>query len=540
MIEVKKEGEWFLLRFKYSEEILEQIRKIPGRRWDGDNKQWAIPVEHERYFMELGIDHLMVGDVSSIIKTDTKLLAPPEGYVYPAKYKTKPFIYQEAAQWWLSENKTGILADQQGLGKTKIMIDHMRQVWTKESGKVLVVAKASLIYNWKKEIEVHGDKWDVTIVHGTASKRIDLWLSPADIYIVSYDSMKRDVELVNDLDFLMAITDEAHTYKNPSSQVGKAVHKIKAKYRYALTGTPIINRPQEVYNPLKWVKKEGRSYYVFMKTYCTQDSWGSWKPKLTALPELRNHIQGAILRREKSDIEGLIPFPKIRQNLYVDMTKEQRRVYNQVRDNMILKIDSDPDYVTNPLTALLRLKQVSDGLVTVGGKVEDSGKLKMVKELLEDICTEGEEKILIFSQFTAMVNSVFTIAKEMGLSPVLVDGSVKPSDRAERVEAFQTNPSIKVFVGQSQACREGLTLTAASTTIMIDKEWAPAYVEQLEDRNHRIGTKATVNIINLISENSVDSYIEKILEDKGELVNSLIGNGTPKDNKSMLNDILRG
>ena len=322
----------------------------------------------------------------------------------------------------------------------------------------------------------------------------------------------------------MIICDEIHKIKNHKSGIGKSIMKIKAPYRYGLTGTPIINRPEEAYNILKWLGVENRSYWSFCKEYCKLGGYTGWEiigyPE-GALEKLQNNLQNVMIRRLKEDVLDLPE--KIYRTLWVEMKPEQQRVYDKIESEIrteLLGTDGEKS-VVNPsivLTKLLRLKQACGSLELLGGK-PISAKLDAVKELVEEIIEAGN-KAIIFTQFKGMYHALFRELAEYGV--VGISGDIKAEDRQEAVKKFQTDPNTKIFVGMAQACREGLTLTSANNVIFMDLEWAPAYVAQATDRAHRIGQNKNVIVTKIMAKNSIDEAILDLLEAKQVVFDGLV------------------
>jgi len=292
-----------------------------------------------------------------------------------------------------------------------------------------------------------------------------------------------------------------------------------------VTPTPIVNRPEEAYNIVKWLGLETRTHAEFMRYYFVPNG-RNWIPRPHRMVELQAHLQQVMLRRRKQDVLDLPE--KIRLTIYVDLTPQQRQVYRDLRDKMRLELQDETLTVMNALAKITYLKQVTGSVALVGiEETEMSAKVKAAKELVEDI-VEGGGKVIIFTQYKKFYERLKEEFK--AYNPAYISGDVsshkrrgrETSDRQQMVRKFQQDDSCKVFIGVTAACREGFTLTAASYVIFMDKEWAPAYIEQAEDRAHRIGTKNHVTIYTIAAQHTIDVGIQKLLANKKELVAALV------------------
>jgi SNF2 family DNA or RNA helicase len=324
----------------------------------------------------------------------------------------------------------------------------------------------------------------------------------------------------------LVIIDEIHKAKNPTSQQGKAIHYLQSKYKIALTGTPVMNQAIDLYNVMKWLDVENHTYYQFKNRYCVMGGYQNYQiVGYRNMDELRSRVEKFMLRRKKEEVLNLPP--KIRQKEYVDMTAKQAQLYKEVQ---LFLADSlnDIELSTNPLAQLIRLRQVTSH-PSIISELEESAKFDRMEEIIEEL-TESGKKAVIFSNW----ESVTDIAKKRlsKYNPAYITGSVV--DRQAEVEKFQNNPSCQVVIGTIGAMGTGLTLTAGSTVIFLDKAWNMANTEQAEDRCHRIGTTGTVNVITLICNGTIDEYIEDIIESKAELADALVdGNATFNKAKQM-------
>ncbi|MFW6311220.1 MAG: DEAD/DEAH box helicase [Nanoarchaeota archaeon] len=322
--------------------------------------------------------------------------------------------------------------------------------------------------------------------------------------------------------FGMTVIDEIHKAKNPESgkvsQQGKAIHKINSEYKLALTGTPIMNSPIEFYNILKWLEIETRSLWHFRKQYARMGGYGGYQVVgYQNLDELEQLVDKVQLRRKKTEVLDLPP--KVRTKEFIEMTSKQKTLYNEVQMSLANEIDKLESMPTNPLSMLTRLRQVTTIPEMLSSKINVNPKFNRIKEIIEER-NENDDKVLVFSNWTQVINPLFEQLKAEGYNPAIITGEIK--DRQEQVNKFQNDKSCKVIVGTIGGMGTGLTLTAGSTVIFTDKPWNMAEQEQAEDRAHRIGTTKTVNIISLVAKNSIDEKVENIIEEKDKYSKAMV------------------
>jgi SNF2 family DNA or RNA helicase len=296
----------------------------------------------------------------------------------------------------------------------------------------------------------------------------------------------------------------------------KAIHKLKSFYRIAATGTPLMNKPIDLYNVLKWVGAERSSFYAFKNQYCVMGGFGGYEylgPKNGE--ELSKKLNGVMLRRKKSEVLDLPP--KIRSVEYVEMSEKQKLLYKEVK----MSIEANLDEIKlnpNPLTTLIRLRQVTSAPAILSKTITDSAKIDRLKDIIEELAENGQ-KAIVFSEWTEVTTRVRDALKDFNPAYITGEGN---TDVEEEKERFTNDPKCSVIIGTRSKLGTGHTLTAASTVIFIDKPWTRADEEQAEDRAHRIGTTGTVNCITLVCKDTIDERIEEILEGKGDLADALV------------------
>lgn len=438
-------------------------------------------------------------------------------------FKSTPYPHQiEAFNYILKRGKI-LVADEPGLGKTAESIyasDYIKKAG--KAKKCLIVCGVNTIkYNWMDEIQKHSDQKAI-LIDGTEKKRLELidqWKADDDIYyaIINIEALRKDT-IFDELDDVaeVIICDEIHKAKNGRSKQGHALRCLKAPYKIGLTGTPVDNKVEDLYNILVWLDAEKRSFVDFRDAYCILDEWGSIVD-YTNLGSLQEKLSKVMIRRKKSDVVDLPE--KIYKTEYVELSKAEEKKYKELRDGILNDIDRLID-MDNPLSSIFHLKEVTGGLYT---EDSENAKLARIKEIIEEEIIPAGKKAIVFSKY----EKVAEIYKRQLVEyhPAYMTGSVSPEERQKEVERFQNNPDCKICIGTIGAMGTGITLTAASTVIFADKDWTVSANRQAEDRAHRIGTTENVNVITVVAKDTIDEYVEGILKDK-ELYTDLIMEGT--------------
>ena len=463
--------------------------------------------------------------------------------------------YQRDGFYWIKTLKEngfgGILADDMGLGKTLQILAFLLS--EKEQGKVgdelrtLIVAPASLVYNWKKEVERFTPQLSVCVMAGTAHERKELiknQTSNVDVWITSYDLLKRDIELYQDIVFANEIIDEAQYIKNQTTHAAKSVRLVNSSFRMALTGTPMENRLSELWSIFDYLMPGFLYGYTRFRseieTLIVSDK------DEDAMTRLRAMIHPFILRRLKKDVLKELP-EKQEEIVTVALSGEQKKLYqaHSQRLKMFLEDQNDEDFAQNKLqilAELTKLRQLCCGpeLLLENYKGENA-KLETCIELITQAIAGGH-KILLFSQFTSMLDLIGEELKKAKIDYYRIDGSVKKEARMEMVEQFQNlQNQVSVFCISLKAGGTGLNLTAADIVIHYDPWWNKAAQDQATDRAHRIGQKHAINVYQLIAEETIEQKIcelQQVKEDLAEEVLSGEGISSTQFNKDEIMNLL--
>ncbi len=440
--------------------------------------------------------------------------------------------YQKEGVTWLKilyENGLGgILADEMGLGKTVQAIGLMT---TMKKPKVLCVVPASLVYNWQKEINKFSDLSVVTINESKENRILKLKVD-ANVYITTYDTLRRDIDLYEDMHFDILIADEAQNIKNFEIMTAKVIRKINRKTTFALTGTPIENSLKELWAIFDFIMP---GYLYKYKTFQEKVMKSVYEGDENTIEVLRRQISPFVLRRFKSDVLDDLP-EKIEQVVYCKMSQEQEKIYTANYLDAIgeIKEEGVSKSNLNIISKITKLRQITNSpnlVVDVDREIE-SGKISAVLDLIENVLENGHRP-LIFSQFTSMLELVIEKLKEREISYLYLNGSTKHKERYNMTSTFNSGEG-DVFLISLKAGGVGLNLVGADTVIHIEPWWNPSVINQATDRAHRIGQKEVVQVFKLITENTIEEKILQLCDKKQHLVDKVMTND-PSELKGITN-----
>jgi superfamily II DNA or RNA helicase len=463
--------------------------------------------------------------------------------------------YQEQGLSWLKfvhdMGTGGILADDMGLGKT-IQTIALLLLIKQESGKdeksvrALIVAPTSVVTNWMREIERFAPKTLTTALwHGAGRKEQQKDLTQANVIITSYALLRRDIDLLAKLKLDYVILDEAQAIKNPQSATAQAAKELSPNRRLALTGTPIENRLTEIWSIFDFVSPGILPPLAkFEERFSRPIDQGDSK----AAARLKAIIHPFILRRTKMEVAKDLP-PKIESDKVIDLGPDQRAIYTQVLREVRAQVMGELDRVgmaksqLHILAGLTKLRQAACDPRLLGlpreFSHEDSAKVMAFRELIEE-AEAGGHRVLVFSQFVSMLKILRTALDEDRVRYEYLDGSTQ--DRMERIDRFQQDPTIPVFLISLKAGGSGLNLTAADTVIHFDPWWNPAVEDQASDRAHRIGQKRVVTVYRLVAAGTIEEKILELKEKKRELVSAVLtedSGGAKKLSRSDLDELFQ-
>ncbi|MGL5348661.1 MAG: SNF2-related protein [Peptostreptococcaceae bacterium] len=412
----------------------------------------------------------------------------------------------------------GILADEMGLGKTIQVITFLLSQTNKKS---IIVTPTALIYNWKNELEKFAPTLKVGIVYKDVNTRekIISEFKNYDVILTTYGTLKNDLNKYQNIDFDFCIIDEAQNIKNPASTNSTVVKSINAKVKFALTGTPMENNLLELWSIFDFVMPG----YLYDKAKFQ----GVFRNGERNMQVLKNMISPFMLRRTKKQVVKELP-DKIEQKLFVELGAEHKKVYNayiKVIKNKIKELNLDKITVFSYLTKLRQLCLVPNLMVkNYKGK---NSKLSVTLNILEE---SKDKKVLIFSQFTGVLQEISKELDKKNISHSYLDGKTKAVDRVKLVDEFNESKEKRVFLISLKAGGTGLNLTSASVVIHFDPWWNPAVEAQATDRAHRIGQKEVVNVIKLVAKDTVEERVIGLQESKKELIDDIIDGNLENSN----------
>ncbi len=451
-------------------------------------------------------------------------------YEVPASLAQTLRHYQVEGFRWLETLERfgfgGVLADDMGLGKTLQVIAHI--LARKEAGAqgpTLVVCPASLVYNWMAEIERFAPALDAVAVVGGKPARTKQIAQAADhdVLVTSYDLMKRDIEAYSQVRFARAVLDEAHYIKNANAQVSKAAKCLNADVRLALTGTPIENRLAELWSIFDFLMPGALgSAESFNKRFAGPVE----AAEEGAARRLQCKVSPFILRRLKADVLADLP-EKDESVVLARMEGEQDKLYKASQDRLAIQVQHEDTKVFKDkklqiLAELTKLRQLCcDPHLAFENYTGGSAKLDTCMELMRSAMDAGH-KILLFSQFTSMLDIISAKLKAAKVPHFVLTGSTPKAQRASLVERFQAGEA-PVFLISLKAGGVGLNLTAADVVIHYDPWWNLAAQNQATDRAHRIGQTRNVSVYKLICQGTIEERIVQMQERKRDLAQSVLG-----------------
>ena len=523
-----EDGRFINLEDEKTKEIAHVINSLDLSKEDVGNFQAKLPMYRCLYIDELtdsiesvdrGVDFQKLASEIRKIK-DINLLQPDALHGNLREYQLTGF------NWLASLSRYGfggILADDMGLGKTIQVIAFLLSVH-KPGMESLVVVPASVLYNWVDEVKRFAPSLKAKVIAGTPEKRMELLGCPADIYITTYDMLKRDLELYNSKDFETLIADEAQFIKNPKTLNAKAIKEIKSKNRFALTGTPIENSLTELWSIFDFILPGYLySYRKFNKLYEVPIVKDDNKERAEAL---RKQISPFLLRRMKSDVLTELP-EKTVTNLYAELMYDQKRLYmaHLLKAQGLLELDTG--FSNNRLKILAQLTHLRQICCHPALFIEDyagnSGKLILALETIQMAIDSGH-RILLFSQFTSMLSILMKELDALSLRYFYLDGTVSPANRLDMSNRFNSGER-DLFLISMKAGGTGLNLTGADVVIHYDPWWNPAVMDQASDRAHRFGQKHPVQVFNLVTRDTIEQKIMDLHDRKRNLVDSVISEG---------------
>lgn len=548
----KRNGEYSIfVSFQYDYHVIETIKQFPQRYYEPSTREWELPVyklaELQQKLPEFRFE--IVDNKSILEKDKTPVIAD-------FAFKTKPYKHQlECFNYGLKYDKF-LLADEMGLGKTKESIDIAvaKKQQNRYTHCLIICGVNSLKWNWVNEVNTHSNEsaWILgqralrkgKIKVGSNKDKLED-LKNLDLlncyFIITNIETLRDaaiqakmIELFKAKKIQMIVADECHKMKNPSSQQGKAFLKMQADTMIAMTGTPLMNNPLDLFIILKWLGYERHAFYQYKKHYCIFGGFGGYEiTGYKNLPELQDQLNQIMLRRRKEDVLDLPEKTYI--NEFVEMTPKQEQIYKEVTAAIKANIDQIK-MANNPLAELIRMRQATGYTGILSSTVAESAKLDRMEELVDEVVENGK-KVVIFSNWTQMTDVIATRLKRK-YKGVVITGQTADVERQVNVNHFQNNPDCKYIVGTIGAMGTGLTLTAGTVEIFLDEPWNMALKEQCVDRCHRISQKENITIYTIMCKDTIDERIHELVEKKGMLADAIVDGVVTKNKEELIQFLL--
>ena len=510
-LKVTQLGDNLKITFRYSADLVSQIKSLDGRRWNPSGKFWTAPDNsmNRKKLDALGFSLPASKSVERkqvIKKIDLSVLDNLPLYDYQ----------KEGVNFLQSKNGRALVADEMGLGKTIQAL-----AWLKLNPQALpavVVCPASLKLNWALEIK----KWNISDSVFIANGNTANGLISADITIINYDIVKSWVDYLNPK---TVILDECHYIKNSKAQRTKAVRKLcKGKaHVIALSGTPILNKPIEMFNTLSILdNKEYRDFWGFARRYCNAKHNGfGWDfSGASKTTELHQRLTSTVMiRRLKENVLTELP-AKVRSVVPLEINQRQ---YKAAHIEALKEIKEGSGAGAAVLTEIEKLKQITVNL-----------KLKSAIKWIEDYLEEGA-KLVVFATHHQTLDRLRDHFSDIS---VTIDGRTSQIARQDAVERFQGDDQIRLMLGNIKAAGVGLTMTAAHATCFIEFGWTPGEHVQAEDRVHRIGqTSDSVMAYYLIAPDTIDETITSMIDTKAKVLSQVL-DGKALETDSMLSELL--
>jgi SNF2 family DNA or RNA helicase len=450
------------------------------------------------------------------------LLQPPLEDVFAGKQiqlPFKPYPYQLQGIAFLMPRNAALIADEMGLGKTMQTILALRLLF--HGGlirRVLVVCPKALVINWTRELRTWAEDVPFEVIGGdTQDRRFGWFGSKCPLKLVNYELLTRDAEWVADekLHFDVVVLDEAQRIKNKESKTARVVRSLHRQRSWAMTGTPIENRTEDMINIFAFVDP-GRI------------------PTDTPAKQLARLTNDCILRRVKEDVVTDMP-PKVIRDAYLELTAAQRDAYDRAEKEGVVQLNHLGETVTvqHVFELVMRLKQICnfDPLTRQSAKLE-----QLVADVAE--VAESNRKAIIFSQWVEPLEMLAKALTPFG--PLLYHGKVPHRERQPLLDKFKSDPRKHVILMSYGTGSVGLNLQFANYVFLFDRWWNPAVEDQAINRAHRLGQKGTVFVTRFICQDTIEGRIAEILEQKRQLFNDLLEQNAPPPSLGLTEDDIFG
>lgn len=590
-IQINQNGNYYEIKFKYDPTLVAMIKQIPGKEWNPSEKLWRIHKDKLGMLLNMlkGSKYSdayelqsneQIGENAEIEPTTTipnvdltgiKLFVEDGSKLYPHQLDFMKYAIDRQRKGY----RSGFLcADSPGLGKTIESVNYAmyNKLYNRYKHCLVICNVNTSKYNWQDDIRKHTNgkmsgyilgsrkrkhpkPGQATYIVGSSQNKLDDLLcghmygddtEPELPYFIilnveairmkvgkRYPIADKIIDMINDGELNMIIIDEVHKNMSPTSLQGKQILRIKDKTHsrctwVSLTGTPIVNKPTDVFLPMRLIDAHNfTSYYKWCQYFCVYGGYGGHEViAYRNIPRLKFMLQQNMIRRRKEDVLNLPD--KIHMDVYVENTKYQSRLAEEVTMDLIAHAEEIANDL-NPMVRFLRLRQVngSPELVDHDLRVDNTylkynAKLVKLLELLEEIHERGE-KTVIFSNWVEPLRTLFKFLSSK-YKVCCFTGTMSEAERQKHKRVFMNNPEYTVMIGTIGALGTTHTLTAANNIIFYDEPWTYADKLQAEDRCHRISAKKSVNVYTLISKDTIDERVHDIVYSKKDTSDYLVDN----------------
>lgn len=499
----------------YDPKIVGVLKSSPDARYNPSGRFWHYPindltiatVKRLQATFDFVLDPLLTDRLAGAapLKIDSIATVLP---LYP---------YQREIVTFLVNTPHALNASFVGSGKT---LTSLAVVDVLKLEKVLIIAPKSVVLQWaESEIPKWLPEAQVLAITGKPPNT----LNPPLFTVVGYERAKLSIDLLSQIEWDMIICDEAHRLANPQTKLYKALMKLKTKRRLALTATPIMNKAEDMFGVINWLKPNALgNYYQFINRYSVKDTWGSIK-YYKNLPELVSRTKPYIIRRTLDEVDMQLP-PYTESILPVELSPPERKLYDQMKMELLFEIESQLiSKIENPVGLQMsvvkmgKLFELCDSMELLGEE-NTSTKLEVLKEHLESTL-QNDQKAIIITRFSRMAEILRDRLSGSGWRPLCITGQTK--ERQSILTKFASDPEAKILVG-TEAIAQGLNLQVANILYNYDSAWNPAKMEQRAGRVYRNGQTKPVFIYNLVVKKSVETWLQKKLAGKAELSASLL------------------
>lgn len=458
-----------------------------------------------------------------------KITDKSNGY-FDTLLKTTLYPYQKEGILFAARAGRSLIADDMGLGKT-IQAIGVAEVFKKEFGitSVLIVCPTSLKYQWKNEIELFTQS-SVVVIEGNRLERQKQYDTDSFYKIVSYNIVSTDINALNKIEADLIILDEAQRIKNWKTKTAREVKKLESPYALVLTGTPIENKLEELYSIIQFIDpfKLG-PLYQFLEKHQIYDEHGK-VVGYKQLHKIRILLSDVVMRRTRKEVLSQLP-SRTDKHLFVPLTKEQAQIHTEYADMVARLVKKwkrfgflDEKDRQRLLLGLNCMRMVSDSTYVLDQETRYDTKINEIMCILDNAFVTNDEKVVVFSQWERMTRLVRAELESRKVGYAYLHGGVPSHKRKALLDDFHNNQYCRVFLS-TDAGGVGLNLQSASMVINVDIPWNPAVLEQRIGRIYRHGQKRNINVINLVSLNSIEQRMLSVLKFKSSLFAGVLDNG---------------